>query len=132
MLFLMSYVFADPSTSLFVNVDGGYVLDITMQEEWSEAELRIDHMVGLHQPTNFRHLHFEGTFESIPDALQIRMELAKNNVGRYVNVHVPTLYMPFSSPDLSGNETYELPSRSIQWRLYRHILYPLRQLIQDE
>jgi|GEM_PF-5903118 len=73
MLFCLSFAFAEPSTSLFVNVDGSYTLDISLKEEWSEAELRIDNQVGIHQPTNFRHLHFEGTFEQIPSSLHIRM-----------------------------------------------------------
>ena len=132
MLFFMFSAFAEPRTSLFVNLDGGYVLDITMNEEWSEADLRIDHLVGFHQPTNFRHLHFEGTFEQIPESLHIRMELAKENMGRYINVHVPTLYVPFSPPDLSGSKALELPQPSFQWHIYRHVLFPLRQLMQDE
>jgi hypothetical protein len=133
MIYLFSLiVHAEPSTALFVDVKGGYFLNIDLHEEWSQAEFRIDNQVGFFAEQDFQQRSFEGTFEIIPDVLHMNMELSKGNIGRQMSLPIPVIYLPHSQPDLSGEQLLTLPDYSFNWHLYKRILKPIHRIFKNE
>jgi hypothetical protein len=123
------FIWAEPSAALFVDLKGGYFLNIDLHEEWAQAEFRIDNQIGFFAEQDFRQRSFEGTFERVPDVLNMNMELSKGNIGRQLSLPIPVIYLPHDQPDLSGYNALLLPDYSFQWHLYRKIVKPLSRLI---
>ena len=109
----------EPTATLFVSLSGDYILDISLQNEWQVAELSIDKIAKQVTTNNFRYLHHEGNFDVIPSALNIRMELASENKGSYLNTYISPIYLPFSPPELSGDQEKPLAKPTLSWKVYR-------------
>ena len=109
----------EPTATLLVSPDGGYILDISMKDEWDSAELFIDQPVGRITQNNFHRLHFEGAFDIIPKSLNIRMNLAKEDEGAFFNTYISPIYLPYSPPSLTGTHVKPLKEYSLSWKIYR-------------
>lgn len=126
--FLILIAIAEPSAALFVEPNGRFFLNVTFQEEWSKAEVHFDQSLGFFTQDNMRHFSYEGSFERVPDVLNMKMELTKDNIGQEIDLPIPVVYLPFSHPSLGGEKELPLPNYSFHWHVYSKIISPLNSL----
>ena len=120
MFLLLNTIFAaEPSATLLVSPDGGYLLNISLKKEWENAEVSIDQPIGNLFVDNFVELRREGVFDTIPEQLNINMTLANGNEGTLYQTSISPVFLPFKTPSLSGDTHRPLQEYSLAWKWYR-------------
>ena len=94
MYLLLCHVYAsEPTATLLVSPEGDYHLNISLHQQWENAEVTIDHPIGQLFHRDFEGLQSEGVFETIPELLNIRMNLANQNEGAFLQTSLLPVYL---------------------------------------
>ena len=120
MVLFLSLVYAsEPTATLLVSPEGNYHLNISLHQQWENAEVTIDQPIGQLFRSDFEGLQSEGVFETIPELLNIRMNLANQNEGAFFQTSLLPVFTPFQNPSLAGTKSKPLQDYSLSWKWYR-------------